>query len=370
GRVADDTRIVASLPTLRLLREAGGRVVLMSHLGRPDGERDPKYSLRPVADRLSILLGTPVAFADDCIGPAAEAAAHRLEPGGVLLLENVRFHPGETKNDPEFCRALARLGDLYVNDAFGTAHRAHASTEGLAHLLSPAVAGLLIEKELAYLGAALDEPKRPFVAILGGAKISGKIDVIHNLLPRVDHLLLGGAMTFTFLRARGVETGTSLVEDDRIEMARGLLAEATASRIHLPSDARVASAPDGSDPGSICPVGEIPADRMGVDIGPETIAHYRDVLQDARTIVWNGPMGIFEVPAFAVGTNAIAAVLAEATGRGAVTVIGGGDSAAAVADAGLAERISHISTGGGASLEFLEGKQLPGVVALDRVEAS
>lgn len=365
GEVSDDTRIEAALPTLKYLAEHGARVVLMSHLGRPDGEVDPKYSLRPVARRLQELLGSPVRFVGDCIGSEAEAAAAALADGQFLLLENVRFHPGETKNDPEFSRSLARLGDFYVNDAFGSAHRAHASTEGVAHLLRPAVAGFLMESELNYLGSVLGDPERPFVAILGGAKISGKIDVIHNLLPRVDRLLLGGAMTYTFLRARGLSTGRSLVEEDKIDLAKELLSESRADRIWLPTDTRVSSSTDGSDPGTIRSVQEI-GDGIGVDIGPKTVQRYRDEVLKARTVVWNGPMGIFEVSAFAEGTFAIAHAMAEATQKGATTVVGGGDSAAAVADAGAADRISHISTGGGASLEFLEGKELPGVTALER----
>lgn len=367
GKVADDTRIEAALPTLKFMMDAGARIILMSHLGRPDGEADPKYSLRPVAARLGELLGSEVRFASDCIGPEAEKAAADLKDGQILLLENVRFHPGETKNDSEFSRKLARLGDLYVNDAFGSAHRAHASTEGVAHLLRPAVAGFLMETELNYLGSALADPERPFVAILGGAKISGKIDVIHNLLPRVDRLLLGGAMTYTFLRAKGLSTGRSLVEEDKIELAKGLLSESRADRIELPSDTRVSSSTDGSDPGSIRAIDAIGADEIGVDIGPDTIRRYRDEILRARTVVWNGPMGIFEVKPFAEGTFAIARAMAEATAKGATTVVGGGDSAAAVADAGVSEQIRHISTGGGASLEFLEGKELPGVAALDGI---
>lgn len=368
GKVADDTRIEAALPTLKFLVEGGARVILMSHLGRPDGAADPKYSLRPVAARLGELLGTEIQFASDCIGPEAESAAAALQDGQILLLENVRFHPGETKNDPEFSRELARLGEFYVNDAFGSAHRAHASTEGVAHLLRPAVAGFLMEAELNYLGSALADPERPFVAILGGAKISGKIDVIQNLLPRVDRLLLGGAMTYTFLRARGLATGRSLVEEDKIDLAKGLLSDPRADRIELPVDTRVSPSTDGSDPGSIRAIDAIGADEIGVDIGPDTIRRYREQILGARTVVWNGPMGIFEVKPFAEGTFAIARALAEATAQGAITVVGGGDSAAAVADAGVSEQIRHISTGGGASLEFLEGKELPGVAALDRIE--
>ncbi len=364
GEVADDTRISAALPTLHVLIAAGARIILMSHLGRPKGKPDPAQSLKPVGTRLAALLGRPVAFADDCIGPAAEAAAGRLRDGEVLLLENLRFHAEEEKNDPEFARSLAKLADLYVNDAFGSAHRAHASTEGVTRFLKPCVAGLLMEKELDYLGRALESPERPFVAILGGAKISGKIDVIQNLLPRVDRLLVGGAMTFTFLRARGLSTGLSLVEEDRIPLARTLLQGVEAEKIVLPSDARVAESAAGGDPGRIVAIDAIPADRMGVDIGPATADSFRKIIAGARTVLWNGPMGVFEVPAYAEGTFEVARALAEATKEGAVTVIGGGDSAAAIAAAGLEGAVSHVSTGGGASLEFLEGKTLPGVAAL------
>jgi phosphoglycerate kinase len=362
--VADDTRIAASLPTVRALCQAGARVILMSHLGRPKGRPDPAQSLRPAAERLEQLLGRPVAFAADCVGPPAESAAHALAQGEVLLLENLRFHPEEEANDEGFARRLAALGEVYVNDAFGSAHRAHASTEGVTRFLAPSVAGLLMERELEYLGRALGSPERPFVAVLGGAKISGKIDVIQNLLPRVDRLLVGGAMTFTFLRAQGKPTGRSLVEEDRVEMARSILARADAAKIALPSDVRAAAGPDGADAGRVVPVEAIPDDLMGVDIGPATVRDYAGILAGARTVVWNGPMGIFEVEAYAAGTMEIARALAAATRAGAVTVIGGGDSAAAVARAGLESAVTHVSTGGGASLEFLEGKTLPGVAAL------
>jgi phosphoglycerate kinase len=320
-----------------------------------------------VAVRLERLLRQPVAFAADCVGPAAEAAANGLADGGVLLLENLRFHPEEEKNDPSFAKSLSALGELYVNDAFGTAHRAHASTEGVTHHLRPAVAGFLMEKELDYLGRALDHPARPFVAVLGGAKISGKIDVIDALLGKVDRLLIGGAMMFTFLRAGGVATGKSLVEEDRLEMAKAVLAKAREKGVELllPVDCVASTAPDGSAPGRAVPVTGLAPDQMGVDIGPRTVEEFAARLRDAKTVLWNGPMGIFEVPAFAEGTFAMARALADATARGAVTVVGGGDSAAAVQEAGLAEKLTHISTGGGASLEFLEGKVLPGVAALD-----
>lgn len=367
GEVSDDTRIVAAMPTIRHLLQRGARVILMSHLGRPKGGPDPKQSLKPVAVRLERLLRQPVAFAADCVGPAAVAAANGLADGGVLLLENLRFHPEEEKNDPSFAESLAALGELYVNDAFGTAHRAHASTEGVTRHLRPAVAGFLMEKELDYLGRALDHPARPFVAVLGGSKISGKIDVIDALLGKVDRLLIGGAMMFTFLRAGGVATGKSLVEEDRLEMAKAVLAKARAKGVELvlPVDCVASTAPDGSAPGRPVPVTGLAPDQMGVDIGPRTIEEFAAKVRDAKTVLWNGPMGIFEVPAFAEGTFAMARALADATARGAVTVVGGGDSAAAVQEAGLAEKLTHISTGGGASLEFLEGKVLPGVAALD-----
>jgi phosphoglycerate kinase len=367
GEVSDDTRIVAALPTLRYLLEKRARVILMSHLGRPDGKANPKYSLRPVATRLERLLHQPVGFVPDCVGPEAESAARSLPEGGVLLLENLRFHAEEEQNDAAFATRLAALGECYVNDAFGTAHRAHASTEAVAKLLKPAVAGFLMQRELEYLGRALARPERPFVAILGGAKISGKIDVIQALLGKVDRLLIGGAMMFTFLRAQGRPTGRSRVEEDRIEMAREVLAAAAARGVELklPVDCVASTAADGSAPARTVAVGDLGAEEMGVDIGPATLREFAQALADARTVVWNGPMGIFEVDAFAGGTRGVAEALAQATGRGAVTVVGGGDSAAAVQEAGLAERMTHVSTGGGASLEFLEGRVLPGVAALD-----
>jgi phosphoglycerate kinase len=366
GRVADDSRIAAALPTLRDLIGRRARVVLMSHLGRPKGP-DPKQSLQPAAARLAELLGQPVGFAPDCVGADVEARVRALPERGVLMLENLRFHAEEEANDPAFAEALAHLGDLYVNDAFGTAHRAHASTEGVTRFLRPAVAGFLMEHEIDYLGRALGSPQRPFVAILGGAKISGKVDVLQNLLGKVDRLLVGGAMMFTFLRAQGAATGRSLVEPDRVEMARGVLEEARRRGVDLvlPVDCVASAAADGSAPGQACPLAELGADQMGVDIGPATVKLFGEKLRDARTVVWNGPMGIFEVPAFGEGTRAVARLLAECTARGAVTVVGGGDSVAAVQGAGLAGQLTHLSTGGGASLEFLEGKVLPGVAALD-----
>jgi phosphoglycerate kinase len=343
----------------------------MSHLGRPDGKVDPKYTLRPVAGRLERLLRQPVAFAADCVGAEAEAKAGALGSGGVLLLENLRFHAEEEGNDPGFARRLAALGDCYVNDAFGTAHRAHASTEAVAKILKPAVAGFLMQRELDYLGRALDQPERPFVAILGGAKISGKIDVIRALLDKVDRLLIGGAMMFTFLRAQGRATGRSLVEEDRVAMAREVLdlARTRGVELVLPVDCLASAAADGSAPSRPVSVEGLGEDEMGVDIGPDTVRGFGERLQDARTVLWNGPMGIFEVPAFAGGTRAVAQALAEAGARGAITVVGGGDSVAAIQQAGLAERVTHLSTGGGASLEFLEGRVLPGVAALDDRES-
>jgi phosphoglycerate kinase len=370
GVVGDDTRIAAAMPTIRYLLQKRARLVLMSHLGRPKGGPDPKSSLKPVATRLERLLRQPVAFAPDCVGPEVEAMAAGLKDGEVMLLENLRFHPEEEKNDEGFARRLAALGDMYVNDAFGTAHRAHASTEGVTRFLRPAVAGFLMQKELDYLGGALESPARPFVAVLGGAKISGKIDVITALLPRVDRLLIGGAMMFTFLRAQGVPTGRSLVEEDRIETARQVLAQAKERGVELvlPSDCIASTAPDGSAAARTCAVSELRADEMGADIGPASVRRFAERLRDAKTVLWNGPMGIFEVEAFSAGTLAVAAAMAELTGKGTVTIVGGGDSVAAIQQSGLAERFTHLSTGGGASLEFLEGRELPGVAALDPAE--
>ncbi len=363
ARITDDTRIRAALPTIAALRKAGAPVALMSHLGRPKGKPDPRYSLAPVAARLGELLGFAVPLLPDCVGGEAEAAARGLAPGGVLLLQNLRFHPEEEANDPDFARGLAALGDVYVNDAFGAAHRAHASTVGVTRFL-PAVAGLLMERELEALGRALEAPERPFVAIIGGAKVSDKIGVIENLLGRTDALIVGGGMANTFLLAQGKPIGKSLAEPDKIDTARHLLARATERNVPLalPVDVVVAPEMAESAPHRVVEVDEVPEDQAIFDIGPRTVANYRELLAGAKTIVWNGPMGVFEVAPFAGGTRAIARAVADS---GAFTIVGGGDSVAAIEEAGLADRISHVSTGGGASLEFLEGRELPGVAALN-----
>ena len=367
GRVTNDKRIRAALPTIRYIIENGGKLILMSHLGRPEGQYRPELSLAPCAPVLARHLDRPVEFVEESIGDKARAAAGRLESGQILLLENLRFHAAETENDEAFSKSLAALGQVYVNDAFGSAHRAHASTEGVTRFLKPAVAGFLMMKELENLGHLLQAPQRPFVAILGGAKISGKIDVIQNLLPKVDRLLIGGGMAFTFLKARGMAVGSSLLETDRIPLAKELLVSA-GEKIVLPVDCMAGKNADlaaGSAGSLTCvPVEKIPDDAAGLDIGPATITAFKTALADARTVMWNGPMGVFEIEATAAGTYSIARLLAQLTDRGAMTVIGGGDSAAAAEQAGVAERITHISTGGGASLEFLEGKVLPGVAAL------
>jgi phosphoglycerate kinase len=364
GRVADATRITATVPTIAWLRARGCRVILLSHLGRPAGSRDPKYSLRPVASELERQLGVPIAFIDDPTADDAERVTRRLKRGEVALVENTRFCRGEEENDPQLAAAFARLGDLFVNDAFGTAHRAHASTEGAARLLRPAVAGLLMQKELEYLGTALANPRRPFVAILGGAKISGKIDVIEALLPKVDEILIGGAMACTFFVALGLEVGRSLVEPDRVDLARQLLGRA-AKKLVLPTGVVVApEAKTGVVTASVSRE-SIPKEQAVYDIDSATQQDFATRIRKAKTVLWNGPMGVSEVPPFDKGTRAIAEAMAAATDLGATTVVGGGDSAAAVVAAGLESRMSHVSTGGGASLEFLEGKVLPGVAALD-----
>jgi phosphoglycerate kinase len=364
GVVTDNTRIRAALPTIKYLRDKGARLVLLSHLGRPKGGPDPKYSMKPVVRELEKLLGAPVTFLADPTSDDAVTATRRLPRGGVAVGENTRFYPGEEKNDSALAERFAALGDLYVNDAFGSAHRAHASTEAVARLLKPAVSGFLMQQELRYLGEALHQPRRPFVAVLGGAKISGKIDLIEALLPKTDAILLGGAMACTFFRAMGLETGNSLVEEDRLDLARQLMAKA-GDKLVLPSGAVIAQKLEaGAETRSVAR-DRIPAGWAVYDIDPATERDFAARIGAAGTVVWNGPMGVFETPPFDHGTLAVARAMADATGRGAVTVIGGGDSAAAVAQAGLADRITHVSTGGGASLEFLEGKELPGVAALD-----
>ncbi|MBF7081677.1 phosphoglycerate kinase [Desulfallas sp. Bu1-1] len=362
GKVADDTRIVAALPTIKYLVDEKARVILMSHLGRPKGKVDERYRMAPVAERLKQLLDAPVRYVDDCTGEKAQRAVEALAGGEVLLLENVRFYPEEEKNEEKFARRLAELGDIYVNDAFGAAHRAHASTEGVAEFL-PAVAGFLMEKEISMLSRVLTAPAKPFVAIIGGAKVSDKIAVIDNLLQKVDALLIGGGMANTFLKAEGIEVGKSLLEADKVDMAGGLVQKARARGVELllPVDVVVAPAASPDAQSKVVPVGEIPEEFMALDIGPQTVQNFAARIKDAATVVWNGPMGVFEMEPFAGGTVAVARALAESN---AVTVIGGGDSAAAVKKAGVADKITHISTGGGASLEFLEGKELPGVAAL------
>ncbi|HTX17482.1 MAG TPA: phosphoglycerate kinase [Bacteroidota bacterium] len=364
--ITDDTRIVESLPTIRKILSAGGRAILMSHLGRPKGKPKPEFSLKPVAARLEQLLGKKVAFAADCIGAPAETAAAAMKDGECLLLENLRYHNEEEANDPGFAKSLAKLGDLYVNDAFGSAHRAHASTEGVTKFLPVSVAGLLMQKELAYLGAAVEKPVRPFTAILGGAKISGKIDVIQNLMAKVDTLIIGGGMTFTFFKAQGLEIGKSLLEADKVDLARQILEEVKKKSVKLllPVDCVVASEFKNDAEKKIVAKDKIPADWHALDIGPATVELFSGEIRESKTVVWNGPMGVFEFPNFAVGTNAIGGALVEATKRGTTTIVGGGDSAAALAQAGLTKSVTHVSTGGGASLEFLEGKVLPGVAAL------
>lgn len=366
GKVGDDTRMRETLPTVRLAIDRGARLVLASHLGRPKGKPDPKYSLAPVAAHLRELLSKPVEFASDCIGSEAESKSKSLGDGDVLLLQNVRYHPEEEANDPEFSRQLAALCDqLFVCDAFGSAHRAHASVVGITKFVRQSAAGLLMEKELTYLGKAVSNPDHPFVAILGGAKVSDKMEVIHNLTKLADAMLIGGAMAYTFLKSQGLHTGKSLVEDDKLDLARGLLKEAKNHnfRLLLPLDHVVAESPN-STVTKICVISETPEGWMGLDVGPRTIELYHREISKARTIVWNGPLGMFEKPAFAQGTLAIARAVAEATKVGATSIIGGGDSVAAVEQAGVASQISHISTGGGASLEFLAGEKLPGVEAL------
>lgn len=369
-KITDDIRIVSSLPTIKKIIADGGKTILMSHLGRPKGKSNPKYSLKPAAERLSELLNKEVKLAPDCIGDEVKKLVEDMKNGEVILLENVRFHEEEEKNDSGFAKKLAGLGDVYINDAFGSAHRAHASTEGVTKFIDTCVAGYLMKKELDYLGSAVSNPERPYCAILGGAKISGKIDVIMNLFGKVDTLLIGGGMAFTFFKAQGKEIGKSLLEEEKLNLAKEVLEKAKTSKINfvLPKDVVVAQEFKNDSPSSVVNIDNIPSDKMGLDIGPETIKLFKDSLVNAKTIVWNGPMGVFEMENFAKGTFAIAEALAEATKSGATTIIGGGDSAAAITKAGLEDKVSHVSTGGGASLEFLEGKVLPGVASLSDVK--
>ncbi|MFN0157010.1 MAG: phosphoglycerate kinase [Bacteroidota bacterium] len=369
-KVSDDKRIVESLPTIRKILKDGGSAILMSHLGRPKGTPNPEFSLKPVADHLSTLIDLPVKFARDCAGKATRQMVDDLKPAEILVLENLRFHVEEELNEENFCKELASYADVYVNDAFGTAHRAHASTEGVTKFMKPkpCVAGYLMQKEVDYLGKAVANPRRPYVAILGGAKISGKIDVIQNLLTKIDALVIGGGMAFTFFQAQGIEIGDSLVEQEKLGLARKLLDDIKARklRVILPVDCVIADKFDNNAPRKLVPINKIPSGWRGLDIGPETVKLINLEVRRAKMIVWNGPMGVFEMPNFANGTLEVARLLAEATQAGATTIVGGGDSAAAVAQAGYENSISHVSTGGGASLEFLEGKALPGIEALDK----
>jgi len=365
-QITDDIRITSSLPTIKKIILEGGKVILMSHLGRPKGKVNLNYSLKPAAERLSKLLGKEVKLAPDCIGEEVKTLVNKMNGGDVLLLENLRFHEEEEKNDAAFAKKLSELGDVYINDAFGSAHRAHASTEGVTKFIKQCASGYLMQKELDYLGTAIANPQRPFAAILGGAKISGKIDVISNLLSKVDKLLIGGGMAFTFLKAQGKEIGKSLLEEEKIDLAKEVLEKVKNSNVKflLPVDFIVADEFKNDSPSMIVKADSIPSDKMGLDIGPESIKLFSQELENSKTIVWNGPMGVFEMDNFAKGTFAIAQVLADVTSKNAVTIIGGGDSAAAISKAGLDDKVSHVSTGGGASLKFLEGKVLPGVDAL------
>lgn len=374
GLVADDSRIIAALPTINYLQDLGARVILVSHLGRPKGSSE-KLSLKPVADRLSEILyknsDEKVVFADDCIGPNAEKAIASMNDGDVCLLENVRFHAEEEANDPQFAKKLASLADIYVNDAFGTAHRAHASTEGVSHYLKPALAGLLIDREIRMLSQVLYNPARPMAAIVGGAKVSSKLGVLDNLLGRVDVMIIGGAMAFTFLKAQGLPVGKSLVEDERVDYCKNLIAKAKTKDVQLilPTDVVCASEINEHVPQKVVDMNDIPAGQMGLDVGPKTVAVIQERLKPCKTILWNGPLGVFEIPVFAHGTNALIDTLTEVTKNGAKTIVGGGDSVAAIKAKGVSdEMFTHVSTGGGASLEFLEGLELPGIACLDEAE--
>jgi phosphoglycerate kinase len=369
GVISDDNRIVQALPSIDYVTEHGGLLILTSHLGRPGGKPDPQFSLKPVAEHLKTLVDTEVHFANDCIGEEAEKVIGQARPGEIVLLENVRFHPGEKTNDDDFCKALAAHADLFVNDAFGSSHRAHASVAGVAKYLQPAVSGFLLEKEIKYLNRSINNPRRPFVAILGGAKVSDKIGVIENLLDKVDTIIIGGGMTYTFYQAKGLPVGNSLVEEDKVELAKQLLSEAEKSGVKfmLPIDSVVAREFKNDAEHQVVDEDGIEDGWMALDIGPQSAIAYGNIIKNAQTVVWNGPMGVFEMDNFADGTFAVADALAEATQLGAVTIIGGGDSAAAIKKAGLEDEVSHVSTGGGASLEFLEGKELPGVAALTEV---
>ncbi|BFN36797.1 phosphoglycerate kinase [Fidelibacter multiformis] len=370
GEITNDYRIVSSLPTLQKILKDGGSVICMSHLGRPKGEADPAFSLKPVQKRLSELLDREVKFAEDCVGEEAEKLAASLKPGDVLLLENLRFHKEEKKNDPEFAKKLASYADMYVNDAFGTSHRAHASTVGVTEYFDKVVCGLLLEKELVYLKDKVEDPARPYTAILGGAKISGKIDTIQHLLKKVDHLLVGGGMIFTFYKAMGYEIGNSLVEEDKVDLAKEILEEVKSSGVnfHLPVDVVAADAFENDAPAVTVPADQIPAGKLGLDIGPETVNLFSDIISKSKTVLWNGPMGVFEMPKFAKGTEAIAKALAEATDKGTISLVGGGDSVAAVNKLGYSDKISHVSTGGGASLELISGLELPAVAKISEKE--
>jgi phosphoglycerate kinase len=367
-KITDDTRIVESLPTIKKIIESGGIPILMSHLGRPKGKRNEKYSLKPVAEHLGKLLKTDVHFATDCVGEEAETVIKAAKSGDVVLLENLRFYAEEEGNDADFSKKLAALGDVYVNDAFGTAHRAHASTEGITKFVKETAAGDLLKKELDYLGGALENPKRPFMAILGGSKISGKIDVIRQLLPKCDTILIGGGMMFTFYKAQGFEIGKSILEEDKVELASELLKEAESKgvRLLLPIDVIAASEFKNEAQTKTVDIESIPTDMMGMDIGPKTVELFKKEILSSKTVIWNGPMGVFEMENFARGTKAVAEALVDTTKEGAITIVGGGDSAAAIAQFGFKNDVTHVSTGGGASLEFLEGKELPGVKALDK----